>query len=286
MLLSGLLKLGVSAISYKSRGYLRLRFNTDAAERLWLLIAPYIPPSMQYKLPERYRGHDGWMPRPETAYKPLVTLQAVEAVTENAKIASARWDIETETHNFFANGVLVHNSSCRLGLIEGEWMAGSMSVRRRRPEDPAGSIYWQPMSLPGVQDLLSHLGISHRQVILYGEVYGSKVQSLNYGQAGASGFRAFDLLVDGKYLDAADFAALCGRFGVPTVPVLYRGAYALETIKALSEGATTLGADHIREGVVVRPALERNDPKVGRVCLKYIGDPYLFAKNVSDSNDV
>jgi len=180
----------------------------------------------------------------------------------------------------------IHGTSCRLGLVEGEWMAGSMSVRRRRPEDPAGSIYWQPMGLPGVQDLLSHLGISHRQVILYGEVYGSKVQSLNYGQTGASGFRAFDLLADGKYLDAADFAAQCARFGVPAVPVLYRGPYSLETVKALSEGATTLGADHIREGVVVRPVRERNDPKVGRVCLKYIGDPYLFAKNVTDSNDV
>ena len=286
VLLRGLLKLGVKATAYESKGYLRLRFNTDAAERLWLLIAPYIPPSMQYKLPERYRGHDGWMPRPEMPYKPLVTLQTVDAVMENASITSARWDIETEMHNFFANGVLVHNSSCRLGLVEGEWMAGSMSVRRRRPEDLSESIYWQPMGLPGVQDLLTHLGASHRQVILYGEVFGSKVQSLAYGQVGALGFRAFDLLTDGKYLDAADFASLCARFDVSAVPVLYRGPYALETVKALSEGATTLGADHIREGVVVRPAQERTDPKVGRVCLKYIGDPYLFAKNVTDSHDV
>ncbi len=42
---------------------------------------------------------------------------------------------------------------------------------------------------------------------------------------------------------------------------------------------------HIREGVVVKSVTERTDPKVGRVCLKYIGDPYLFAK-VSDSHDV
>lgn len=180
----------------------------------------------------------------------------------------------------------IHGTSCRLGLVEGEWMAGSMSVRRRRPEEMPGSIYWQPMALPGVQELLTHLGASHRQVILYGEVFGSKVQSLAYGQSGATGFRAFDLLADGKYLDAGDFSALCARFGVPAVPVLYRGPYDLGMVKALSEGATTLGADHIREGVVVRPALERTDPKVGRVCLKYIGDPYLFAKNVTDSHDV
>ena len=180
----------------------------------------------------------------------------------------------------------IYGTSCRLGLVEGEWTAGSMSVRRRRPEDLAGSIYWQPMALPGIQDLLTHLGEAHRQVILYREVFGSKVQSLAYGQVGTLGFRAFDLLADGKYLDASDFDALCGRFGVPAVPVLYRGPYALETVKALSEGATTLGADHTHEGVVVRPVLERTDPKVGRVCLKYIGDPYLFAKNVTDSHDV
>ena len=106
----------------------------------------------------------------------------------------------------------IHGTSCRLGLIEGEWMAGS---------------------------ILSHLGAMHRQVILYGEVYGGKVQSLSYGQTGASGFRAFDLLADGKYLDADDFAAPCARFGVLAVPVLYWGPYAPETIKALSEGATT-----------------------------------------------
>lgn len=165
-------------------------------------------------------------------------------------------------------------------------MAGSMSVRRLRPENLTGSLYWQPLTVPGVEDLLTHLGRGHRQVILFGEVFGSKVQSLNYGQTGAGGFRVFDLLVDGKYQDAAEFEALCSEHGVPIVPVLYCGPYHLATVKTLSEGSTTLGADHIREGVVVKPAVERTDPKVGRVCLKYIGDQYLFAKNVTDSHDV
>ena len=181
----------------------------------------------------------------------------------------------------------IHGTNCRVGLIEGEWMAGSMSVRRQRPEgDLTGSLYWLPFTIDGVQPLLEALGRTHRQVILFGEVFGSKVQSLHYGAVGALGFRAFDLLADGKYRDPEDFAALCAEFGIPTVPLLYQGPYDLPTIKALSEGSTTLGAGHIREGVVVKPATERTDPKVGRVCLKYIGDSYLFAKNVSDSHDV
>lgn len=180
----------------------------------------------------------------------------------------------------------LHGTSCRIGLIEGELMAGSMSVRRVRPESLADSIYWQPLETHGVQPLLEHLGQTARQVILYGEVFGSKIQNLNYGLVGTLGFRAFDLLVDGKYLSADAFFGACAEFGVETVPVLYRGPYDLGTIKVLSEGPTTLGADHIREGVVVKPAAERMDPKVGRVCLKYIGDPYLFAKNITDSHDV
>lgn len=180
----------------------------------------------------------------------------------------------------------LHGTSCRIGLIEGALMAGSMSVRRVQPERLADSIYWQPLETHGVQPLLEHLGQTARQVILYGEVFGSKIQNLNYGLVGTLGFRAFDLLVDGKYLSADAFFGACAEFGVETVPVLYRGPYELGTIKALSEGLTTLGAAHIREGVVVKPAAERTDPKVGRVCLKYIGDPYLFAKNITDSHDV
>ena len=180
----------------------------------------------------------------------------------------------------------IHGTNCRIGLIEGEMMAGSMSVRRARPERLGDSIYWQPLETEGVQALLEHLGQSAKQVILYGEVFGSKVQNLNYGQIGTLGFRAFDLVVEGKYLDTDLFLAACAEFGVPTVPVLYRGPYDLAAVKGLSEGPTTLASDHIREGVVVKPISERTDPKVGRVCLKYIGDPYLFAKNVTDSHDV
>ena len=102
----------------------------------------------------------------------------------------------------------IHGTNARVGLIEGEWMAGSMSVRRQSPEAPeqwAQSTYWFALSLPPVRALLEDLGAQHRQVILFGEVYGSKIQDLHYGCKGTLGFRAFDLLVDGKYLDADAF---------------------------------------------------------------------------------
>ena len=121
----------------------------------------------------------------------------------------------------------------------------------------------------------------------FGEVFGSKIQDLHYGHKGKLGFRAFDILADGKYLDTEVFFALCARYGLETVPTLYRGPYALETIRALSEGNTTLADNHIREGVVVKPVVERIDPRIGRTALKYIGDSYLFSKSADrDTHDV
>ena len=123
-------------------------------------------------------------------------------------------------------------------------------------------------------------------MILFGEVYGSKVQNLAYGKVGAFGFVAFDARADGRYLDPQEFETLCARHDVPAAPVVYRGPYSLAAVKAVSDGPTTLGAGHIREGVVVRPERGRNDPKLGRLVLKYIGDEYLLAKGITDTDDV
>ena len=67
---------------------------------------------------------------------------------------------------------------------------------------------------------------------------------------------------------------------------MHQGPYSLEQVKQLAEGSTMLGGGHVREGVVVRPLKERTDPKIGRAVLKYIGDGYLFAKGVTDTDDV
>lgn len=184
----------------------------------------------------------------------------------------------------------IHGASVKIGIIEGEVMAGSHHIRRKRPEDDDKiqySRYWYPYSLPSVRSLLESYGSKHKQVILYGEVYGPGIQSLGYGVTpGKVGFRAFDIRIDGKYQDYVDFVASCTQFGIDMVPLLYVGLYSLEKVRELSRGSTTFGVGHIREGVVVRPLLERHDPKVGRVIMKYLNDDYLFSKGISDYLDV
>jgi RNA ligase (TIGR02306 family) len=172
----------------------------------------------------------------------------------------------------------IHGTNARIGWVEGELLAGSHGLQRKRPEpgEMATNTYWFPATLEPVRSLLDELRQSHPVAILYGEIYGSRVQSLHYGRRDGLGFAAFDILVSEHYLDYDDFVSLCERHGVATVPILERGPFSLERVAELSRGNTTLPGQHIREGVVVRPVKERFDPEVGRAILKYLSDDYLL----------
>jgi RNA ligase (TIGR02306 family) len=180
----------------------------------------------------------------------------------------------------------VHGSNVRIGVVDGVMLAGSHGLQRKRPEPEhmETHTYWFPGTLAPVVALLDALKAQHRQVILFGEVYGSRIQKLDYGQKRGLGFAAFDLYVDGKYLDYDAFSALCRTHGVPTVPELGRGPYALDFVRSLSGGPTTLPGNHIREGVVVKLARERSDARVGRVVLKYLNDDYLLNAKLAEAD--
>ena len=93
--------------------------------------------------------------------------------------------------------------------------------------------------------LLDALKEQHRQVILFGEVYGSRIQKLDYGQKrGPASLPS--IYVDGKYLDYDTFTALCGTYGVTTVPELGRGPYSLAFVRDLSRGHGPAGHSSAR----------------------------------------
>jgi RNA ligase (TIGR02306 family) len=171
----------------------------------------------------------------------------------------------------------IHGSNVRSSIIDGQFTAGSHTVRKRRPENDnfKDYTYWFPFTLPAVQGLLTTLGKEHKVVILFGEIYG-KLQWLKYDQPHGLAYRAFDLMIDGKYVDYDKFVTYCNWFGIPMVPLVARMPYNLEVVKGHADGKSLVdGATCIREGVVVKPVKERNDPRVGRVVFKYIGNDYL-----------
>lgn len=150
----------------------------------------------------------------------------------------------------------------------------------------ASRIRWKRASVPTVwsraadADGLAEKLSGRDGFIVYGECYG-QVQDLKYGQKSAA-FVAFDVWNwrEAKWLDAADAAAWCGEAQIPMVPVLYRGPWSREAVEGVVRGPTVLGnGANIREGVVIRPAIERTDVRLGRVILKWVSEDYLLRKN-------
>jgi recombination protein RecA len=90
-----------------------LVFPKDETAKLHALIAPFVHQSMQYKLLPRYRGKFAVEPvfaPMRYELMPLPILSIAPKVLRSSQPRS-RYDIEVEgTHNYFADGVMVHNS--------------------------------------------------------------------------------------------------------------------------------------------------------------------------------
>lgn len=118
-------KLGITNVtSYKTRGSsgrdhnrLRINWKGNGSDLLFEAIQPYVPPVMQYKLPEKFRNEHWQAPVFENGtLKPYLVNTKVLSTNETPPVSffekgdKKKYDITTETHNFFANNVLVHNS--------------------------------------------------------------------------------------------------------------------------------------------------------------------------------
>jgi recombination protein RecA len=88
-----------------------LQFTTAATAKLHELIAPFVHPSMDYKLLERFRGRFAMEPEfTEPVLKP-VPARVLDIQARSGYQNMNRFDIEVEgSHNYLADGVIVHNS--------------------------------------------------------------------------------------------------------------------------------------------------------------------------------
>lgn len=104
------------------RNYYMINFSTEASEEIWKKIRQYIPPCMQYKLPERHQGFFEPIINEETPKEALFEVKIIKKenynnigvdITNfaNPKRNVYKYDLQIEENsNYFCNGVLVHNS--------------------------------------------------------------------------------------------------------------------------------------------------------------------------------
>jgi recombination protein RecA len=104
-------QLNVRLVTKGARKVSALRFTTAASEKFQELIAPYVHPSMEYKLMPRFRGMFAVEPEfAEPAVHPVpARVLSIRRKTDLRKMS--RYDIEVEgSHNYLADGIMVHNS--------------------------------------------------------------------------------------------------------------------------------------------------------------------------------
>jgi len=184
-----------------------------------------------------------------------------------------------------------HGTCSRIAAIAGNFMVGSHRCTVQQ-QDKSGntSVYWKPLN-SNLTDLLACLAEDSNNVIVFGEIFGSKIQCMDYGITGDSGYRVFDISVNGTYLSWEAVNYYTTRFCVPTVPLLYTGPFSHEVVAQLVDGPTTLAKPEQirskfkgREGIVITPLEERFSPHLGgRMILKAVSCDYLEHRR-SDSH--
>jgi recombination protein RecA len=94
-----------------SAGKAVLVFSTDATAKFQEMVAPYMAPSMEYKLLPRLRGQGTVEPQFVGPTQCLVPARILDVHVKPHTRSMNRFDIEVEgNHNYFVDGVMVHNS--------------------------------------------------------------------------------------------------------------------------------------------------------------------------------
>ena len=150
--------------------------------------------------------------------------------------------------------------------------------------------YWRAADKYKLEDITKKLsevwfGPSNpSEVIIYAEIVGPGIQKgYDYGvDNGELEIRVFDIMVNKKYQDWDTVIDVCRQCDLPTVQEVYRGPYN-QDIRKLSNAVDEYnGKKYVREGIVVRPLIEKKDPHCGRVIFKYLNEVYLLDKTNSE----
>ena len=132
----------------------------------------------------------------------------------------------------------------------------------------------------GLEERLRALGAARGfEVAVQGEVIGPGVQQNKYAlpEVTLRVFNVFDVTAY-RFLNHADMLAAVAEMGLDAVPQLGTVVlnHSVDELVALSEGTSVLNAKAQREGIVLRPLAEVEDPYLGRLSFKAINPKFLL----------
>jgi len=178
----------------KCGNYKVLNFSVKESEKFFELIAPFIPQSMEYKLPTKYRNRYHQSEPQQSKQSQLLRPMRIKEIKtripyqDGQRISKQRFDISVaDNHNYFADGCLVSNSpeTTPGGKALKFYSSVRIDIRKiaqiKKGEEVVGSrtrvkVVKNKVAAPFKQtdfDIIYGEGISHEgEMIALGEKYG------------------------------------------------------------------------------------------------------------------
>lgn len=201
----------------------------------------------------------------------------------------------------------LHGSFCGVGIVPAmdaspkHWFdrcvvfskgLGARGLCLLNTENNANNAYIRALRrLRVFEKLLKHRDTVTEPFFVLGEVYGPGIQDavFSYGHK-ETDFRIFDVLSGyrgtQRYYDRDDQRYYASLFELEMVPMLYRGPFSVEVMNEYTSGTETVSGTngHMREGIVIKPTVERRHDDLGRVILKSVSAEYLLRKGGTEYN--
>lgn len=263
-----------------------LYLNTENTDKFTTLIAPYICASMKYKLPAYLRSIKYCLA--DYTVSEICSIVPTKIVSIQKLDDYKRgvvFDLNVaDNHNYFANGVLTHNSSATFTMRRGkhrwsepEYIVASRNVPFRTGKEACyydTNIYTEIADKYHMYDVLSDLLRSHPKeewVTIQGEIYGPSVQKRTYG-LDERRLAAFNLVWSTRgRVGTLEMRDTLASYDIPTVPILgvdIELPEDVDEVLKLSDGKSYYDGG-MREGIVYRSA-------DGKQSFKAVSNEYLL----------
>ena len=252
-----------------------LLFSADDTERLSAIINPYVCDSMKYKLPIKYES----MP----CYLENVSFDLRDGIVETKVLSIEKckpnefgnyvFDLSVQdNHNYFANNILVHNSSftCFIRkrknrtlldrLLEKNKYEFGICSRNLRLWQEDNSNYWSVVRRYNLKELLIHwmeTGLFDEDgfIAIQGEILAPGVQRNRYATTEPDLY-VFNIIDHYGRWASTDAEALCREHKLKHVPIIETNFTLPDTVDEVLEMAhgKSVLYNTLREGLVFRSA--------------------------------
>ncbi len=234
-----------------------------------------------------------------TKYEPPIPIQ-MSGEVYNSPVRLPRYDVENWKSDPEAilpgTPVLIteklHGTLCLVIFYEDSIIISSkgLSGKDMALKESDKNLYHQTLKpyLLRLKSALCDKWPEAKAVGIIGEIIGRKVQDLHYGLSKPE-FYLFEIIVKPgekspwEYQNFSEVKTLAKDTDLNFVPFLGEtkcpGPKEIARANALADGKSAVpGADHIREGVVLRTAVESRDQNADRSLRKIVSGAYLIRK--------